>query len=217
MKVLIGVITCHTRDYKEWSNKDHPNERNDRLELIRETWKKLIPENVDVRFFKGISKESPREDEVFLKVPDGYFDLHKKVQAAIIWALDNGYDYFFKCDDDTFLNPAIFKSDIFNYDYSGFAIDQGDYKFVSGFLYLLNKKSMLVIKQELMPTEERVVEDQYIGQVLTKAGIVPHNDIKFRGCICPLCWNDDIIKNKDYYGVQVNPKFELMKQLYLTY
>lgn len=225
MKILVACITCHRYEYLKWSGGIHSNGINpSRIESIRETWKKLLPLGVDFKFFYGRSSEIPKEDEVFLDTGDNYYEVAHKVKSAIRWALDRGYDYFIKCDDDVFLNPLIFRSDMYRYDYYGHVVDQGGYKFTCGFTYLLSKRAMEIIDNTAIENPEygdsfnhsnmMWAEDKWIGYVLGKNGIFPVHDSWFRVCLCDHCWSDKIIENGHYFSIHVTPKFELMERLY---
>ena len=45
---------------------------------------------------------TPKDDEVALPVPDDYFHLVFKTKAMHKWALENGFDFVYKCDTDTY-------------------------------------------------------------------------------------------------------------------
>jgi Galactosyltransferase len=107
-RLLIAVINCHSRD--DWQ------------QAIRYTWLALAPEGVDVRFFRGRGAgREPFADEVFLDCDDSYMGLPEKVQAAMKWGYDNGYDFMLKCDDDVVLDPVrLFNESGFeHHEYSG--------------------------------------------------------------------------------------------------
>ena len=60
----------------------------------------------DVVFFKGWSIYGERaSDEVCLDVDDDYKELKDKVNAIHRWALQRGYEYLWKVDDDVYLRP----------------------------------------------------------------------------------------------------------------
>jgi hypothetical protein len=85
----------------------------------RDTWLKDLCVT-DHKFFLGRPSDQPEADEVFLDVNDSYQGLSLKTQAICRWALDNDFDYVFKCDTDTVVNPWEFVfNDFQNYHYSG--------------------------------------------------------------------------------------------------
>src|ERR1700682_3813263 len=78
-----------------------------RAEAQRLTWIKDVPANgADVKFFLGRGPaRSPEPDEIFLDCHDGYVERKEKIVAICRWALDRGYDYLWKVDDDVYLRP----------------------------------------------------------------------------------------------------------------
>jgi hypothetical protein len=106
MKTLLAIISCHAR----------PQYR----DAQRSTWITMVPKEADYRFFMGPSTSVPKEDEVLLDCDDSYQGLPSKVQAVVLWALDQGYDYVVKVDDDVVLWPTRFmNSGYHNYDFTG--------------------------------------------------------------------------------------------------
>jgi len=89
MRILVACITCH--------------KFRDRADAQRKTW---VPDLVgaDIRFFVG-GGEPERPDEVILPVDDGYRALPEKVKYVFQWALNHGYDWCVKIDDDVYLRP----------------------------------------------------------------------------------------------------------------
>jgi hypothetical protein len=108
MRVLIAVMTC----------------ARDRSFVHREL---LCGHGADVRFFLGQGNENPAEDEVIVGEPDDYYSLPHKVRAAFRWALEQGYDYIFKCDYDTWVDvPALLASGFEGHEYIGLMGDEGE-------------------------------------------------------------------------------------------
>jgi hypothetical protein len=83
-------------------------------ETIRERWGARLSDISDVRFFVGGPRlDDLKIDEVWLDVPDDYSHLSIKTKAICDWTLKNGYNFLFKCDNDT----TIFVTRFRNYDY----------------------------------------------------------------------------------------------------
>ncbi len=78
----------------------------------RETWLARRPEGVRYAFFVGASEQPAGEPDVWaLNAPDTYHGLPEKVRAAFARALgDEGWDWIFKCDDDTFCSLRRLRS-----------------------------------------------------------------------------------------------------------
>lgn len=113
MKVLVAVKSCQ----KDRNQGCHA--------AIRETWGKLLPEWVDVRFFiGGVEKpDNLEKDEIHFQVGDDYSQgLVHKVRAAFSWTVEKGYDFCFFCDTDTYIaSPYWEQSGFEEFDYSGYS------------------------------------------------------------------------------------------------
>ena len=91
MRLLIAIASC--------------GKFRARVQALRDTWIPAV-KDMDVRVFLGHHAE-PGQDEVQLDVPDDYKHLRHKVQAMFRWAVDQGYDYVFKVDDDVLVLPEF--------------------------------------------------------------------------------------------------------------
>jgi hypothetical protein len=164
MRALIAVVSCHSRlKYQQ---------------CIRETWLPLV-KSADVRFFLGPSERLPKNDEVFLECDDSYHGLPSKVRAIVRWALEKGYDYVLKCDDDVVLMPEqMLQVSGFNYyDFSGHKNDDRRYPVPFGFCYWLSRRSMLLIGSSELPSDNN--DEVWVTTVLSKEGIILHHDIRY--------------------------------------
>ena len=106
MKIILAIFSCHKYDYidpkglmKDWFIR--PNV--DRVSALRDTWLKDV--TVDYKIFYGVQpgervNRAPLEDEVFLNAPDDYYHSSQKLKALAQYALEGGYDYVLKIDDD---------------------------------------------------------------------------------------------------------------------
>jgi hypothetical protein len=126
MRVLIAV--CSYQGDAENGNHD----------AIRQTWgKDCAPAGADLRFFVGrrFPEYAPKSNEILIDweqarpcghpfehseegcCPDFWQKLTKEI---LNWSLDNGYDYTFLCENDTFLIPRqLIASGFEKYDFSG--------------------------------------------------------------------------------------------------
>jgi hypothetical protein len=118
MKILIALKTC-CRDLDLGFH-----------EAIRATWGKDFAGKADVRFFTGCGEHQSgfggyQQDETQLDCKDGYDDLPAKTTKIAEWSVQNGYDFTFLCDNDTFIIPhALLGTSFREYDYAGmFGLD----------------------------------------------------------------------------------------------
>lgn len=125
-KILIAIPVCHKFDYTQWESSDSPlydaskawagrpygtdihiSGENNRIAALRDTWLKDIEpfkSHVDYRLFYGEPHSRPAlADEVYLTCPDDYASLPLKTIEICKWAVDQGYDYIFKADDDSYV------------------------------------------------------------------------------------------------------------------
>lgn len=168
---LIAIITCH-----RFKN---------RADAVRATWvpemTSLVAEDkrFDIVFFLGRGEaRNPLPDEVFLDVEDDYKSLPYKVRAAMKWAVDRGYEYVLKCDDDTFIYPERIVHDIPRVPYSGrlnrsmpHLAPKG---WCSGFAYWLSGQALRTIANATKI--DQAAEDLWVGKTLGEVGITctPH-------------------------------------------
>lgn len=188
-KVLIAIPACHRYTYSNQADgRNHKdNASNERVEAVRRTWQKYLPpfeSYVDMKFFYGRGTERlPQSDEVFLDVPDDYLNLPSKVQAIYKYALDNGYDYVFKGDDDTFIYvDRLLASDFQEHDYLGYSTDDpachysGRYA-SGGSGYWLSRKTLEILANFGPPSDW--AEDRWVGKVLLSHEIRVQRDARY--------------------------------------
>lgn len=164
MRILVAVTNC-------WP-------RRQRQEAIRNTWLKNIPPTMDVRFFLGRTPGTVpplKDDEVLVDVDDGYLDLPAKTRAMCRYAREHGYDWLFKCDDDTYVQLQRLERSNFQSlgDYIGRARGSWgrDYPapYASGFSYWLSQRAFTIIADAKLT--EDTAEDRWVGNTLQAAGI----------------------------------------------
>jgi hypothetical protein len=241
VRILISVVTCHSAKYDGEFESDHFDGPNHRAELIRETWKNLVPSEIDLKFFYGRGGV-PKEDEIFLDVADEFHALTRKTQSVILYAFERGYDYLLQVTDDVFVNPALLN---FDKDYSGSIAGhpQLPFKFISGFAWIISRRAMKILAETEVewkdfsefnideyrkitsePDKVKWNDDLWIGRTLFEAGITPQNDPGFAvsipqpKCDIPKC---PCLKSYDLVGelskltaIHITPRFELMEELY---
>lgn len=123
-------------------------------------------------------------EEVRLDVPDDYEHFRPKVQAMFRWAVDQGYDFVFKTDDDVLVIPQRLFSGFTHHDYAGRVrgpsqenvapqiYGRAEAPFCSGFGYWLSNRAARIVANA--PDNGDWAEDRFAGQALFRAGINPY-------------------------------------------
>lgn len=163
-KPLLAVVTCEKFKH--------------RADAQRATWVPLVGDHATVKFFLAKQDRDPSPDEVFLDVPDSYEHLPLKTQAAVKWALENGFDHFVKLDDDTLIMPDRLFAAIPPQDYVGFMNATMPKPWCSGFAYHLSERAMRIVADAPIPQDEWA-EDRFVGGALYDHGIHPMHDGRY--------------------------------------
>lgn len=160
-KTLVGVVSCAQFSHK--------------LASLYDTW---IPDVIEQGFHVDVF------DGRKLEVSDDYLALPYKTKALCNWALDHGYEYLLKIDDDAYVRAAFLKTPSANY--AGIKNEPNDYgwnghpaiaespkgthphPYASGGAYWLSAVSMKTIASA--PVADWA-EDRWVGDTLAKAGI----------------------------------------------
>jgi hypothetical protein len=106
--VLVAVPSCRKDDWSQcpaWIG-DHSSLLDratpaERRQAVRDTWWNRL--NGDHRFFFGHTNDVLLNDEISLPVSDSFRFHCDKNKAMLSWALQQGYEWVFRCDDDTFI------------------------------------------------------------------------------------------------------------------
>ncbi len=173
MKILIAILGCHSRpDYRQ---------------AQRETWIPKIPEWVDWRFFIGEPKTDPMFDEVMLDCPDDYQSLCLKTRAVMQWAVKHGYDWVYKCDDDTYVRPRLLMESGFEkHQYYGWTEGRARCSGSAGIRfewaqggagYWVDKNCVSLLAKYMIEKEH--CEDIAAGMTLASFGIKPIHDERY--------------------------------------
>jgi hypothetical protein len=167
MKLLIAIISCGNAAYRA------------KVQAQRDTWRKDA-EGIDIRVFLGRGAEKLHDDEIILDCDDGYQGLPEKVGLAFAWALDSGYDYCLKADDDSYIQVERLLAAVpVGHDYSGrLRGPSGKWKspYASGFAYWLSRKAMEV---RVKGATTDAAEDRATGNILSAAHVACHHDDRF--------------------------------------
>ena len=118
---------------------------------------------------------TPKDDEVIVPCPDGYFYMSHKTWHSHRWALDHGYDYVFQCFPDTFIDVhKLMKSGYRDHDFIGLDVHKN---FCAGGCgYWLSRKATEAI---LSAPIDDWAEDRWIGNSLKARGIHLHHDGRY--------------------------------------
>lgn len=195
MKVLIAVMTCHRLDYyiddltQDWLKEQRSTDQPTRVNTIRKTWATLVPSVSDpaltLKFFYGnrlrtqsakpnqnprtivatVPDRQPLEDEIFLSCGDQYTQNPAKMKAICKYALDNGYDYIVRCDDDTYFDAVKFFKLNWQHDYAG----SPNGSFVPGGCMTLSADAMKAI---VAAPITNYADDLWIGGVMEQKGML---------------------------------------------
>ena len=109
-------------------------------------------------------------DEIYLPCGDGYVFNSAKMKEICRYAINEGYDYILRVDDDTYVDLLkLLSSDFTDHDYSGAATGA----FHPGSCMFLSRSAMGFIVSARITN---YADDLWIGQVMENAGI-PRHDI----------------------------------------
>lgn len=168
-RTLIAVVSCHARPIPR--------------ELLRSTWVPRVPQGIDLRFFLGTKPLETggfvaQNDEVFLPCDDSYNGLPEKVQRIFRWALEQGYDYCMKLDEDVCLLPEQWAKGFLRVDFSGRPnMSQPGYLCPWGFAYVLSKRSMGIVCKASLPRDNN--DEQWVAQTLAPYGVGLSTDSRY--------------------------------------
>lgn len=166
MRILVAVESCKANRHLH--------------QAMLDTWLSKLPLFVDFKFFIGGINE-PEDSEVWVPCLDSYDNLAVKTRGICRWASDQSYDFLFKCDTDTVVNPNRLLSSGFESFYytGGFNEDilpvslnntlpqfKGQkIQFASGGAgYWLNRRAMITVANGLVTSSP--AEDVYVAGIL---------------------------------------------------
>jgi galactosyltransferase len=193
MKILVGITTARKFKYAAGDQAGHRDSpTNPRIQAVLDTWYRAWAEKysdkINVRLFVGTGDQEVRfPNLVELGCPDGYYDLPAKVKAMFKWALDAGYDYVAKVDDDVYVRCPNLLKFFQPVDYCGYELESNTDKWASGAAYVVSRRAMqLVVDTPWDPTWNSA-EDQMVGRILAGNGIGLVHDHRYLCCHCDTC------------------------------
>lgn len=144
---------------------------------IRDTW--LRQWKPDHRFVYGNQRGEPRDEgEIVVEddTEDSYHSAARRTRGAAQYMLDNGYDFMFKTDVDTYVSvPRLFATPFWDHDYYGYIVD-GSYYCSGGSGFWISRKGAHALAAAL---PQNGYEDVWVGETLVKAGIHAAHDKSF--------------------------------------
>ena len=193
-KLLIAIPACHKFEYgrceseyspdyaanKPWNRaslepKIHVLRKNDRVNAIRDTWAKDIEpfkNRVTLRFVYGEPhNRAALPDEIFLEgIPDDYESLPLKTVAIAKHTVENGYDFVFKCYDNTavYMDRLVRELIENRFDYAGWCNAKAC---MAGPGYFLSKRACKILATQ-GSNPGRGTEDVWISKIMD------HNNVK---------------------------------------
>ncbi len=193
-KILVAVYTCHKFDYVDPAGLSQDwfvRPKVDRLSAVRDTWLKEIPWDYKIFYGRGGTRP-PLEDEVYLSAPDDYRHASMKTKAIIEYALQHGYDYLLKIDDDVYpiferLQQVPLTSDYIG---GGGPIFRNEY--CAGTTYWLSKKAMQILQNCGCGVWQ---EDLWVGRSLYNKGIRCRFDDRYY--IAPMTKTNQYISSEE--------------------
>lgn len=141
-------------------------------QAVRETWLTGCP-YPHVFVHSGEKRDGWLPDELFTGTPDDYFEYMQMNRASMQYALDQGFDYIFHCDRDTYARPENFAVTRFeHYDYMGYPLSSPNHP---GLIYGSGGAGCFFSRKAMQAIVDSTVHDPYgdiaVGMALADAGI----------------------------------------------
>lgn len=212
-KLLIAIPFCHQYHYSFLANHLHNDRQGCRIDALRATWLQDVADfpNVEYRIFygRGAGREA-LSDEVFLDCDDSYVGLPQKVRLICCWALDHGFSWLYKCDDDTFcFVDRLLSGEFEKHDQVGFKLPGEHTYIVGGPGYTLSTPAMMAVSRDTVTGH---AEDLWVGSTLRKYGLDRHRDLRFlSGLSNHYIDVDRLPANHNYIGLHAVTKEGMLK------
>jgi hypothetical protein len=193
-RILIAVPACQQLDYGAWESEQSPkfdrakayrgeaygtdihiSGPNPRVDAVRGTWFKdtaAHEHHATARFFYGKPfVGEPKADEVLLDVGSDYASLPLRTQAICKYALEQGYDYLYKCDDDTAVYVDRLVREIMDGICGDYAGCLNDNVCTGGPGYITSRRGMAAVAKAGTP--DHWAEDCWVAKVMGNNSIYP--------------------------------------------
>lgn len=164
MKILVSVLS--KKDNGVYSNLEN---------VIRNTWLKNKPDNIDVIFYYGDSKNNELiGDKLSLNIVDTYQNISHKTLLMYNYLYENSnkYDYIFRTNLSSYLDLDLLNEFIkdkpLNKFYCGIIGQYGEVKFASGSGYFISKDILEFIYKNKDRWDINVIDDVALGKLLSK-------------------------------------------------
>lgn len=170
-RLLIGVVSCG------WHSV--------RREACKNTWLNAVASHPDVQavFVAGldcIDQPVLVDDTLYVPADEEYEFLPQKTFWLAFWACRNGFDFLFKCDDDTFVQIDRLVDVVRNEppcDYRGYGVAPGIGAGGAG--YLLSARAIRKIAEAIFLATAIGAEDVLVSKILAETGIDLKKDARF--------------------------------------
>jgi hypothetical protein len=182
-RILLAIFSCHEYKYERVGCRDWFNRPvTDRISGIRESWLRDV--KTDYKIFKGFGNgRIPQDDEIWLPCLDDYFHSADKLREMFKYALNQGYNRIFKCDDDVWVYYDRLMSNIPTADYVGSgrgwdveSCSRFPTTFAPGFSVWYSKRAMETL---IKAPASYWCEDRWAGESLKRAGINLTTDFRY--------------------------------------
>jgi hypothetical protein len=139
-----------------------------------------------------ITSHALQNDEIALRIPDGYMYASYKLRESCRWALSNNFDFIFQCLTDTYVVPSrLLASGFEKFDYLGTANNERT-ALGGGPGFWLSEKSMRFITDAPV---NRWNYDGWVGDILRENKVELQHDSRYTNFgldVSPLKDNDAI-------------------------
>jgi hypothetical protein len=175
MKWLIAVGSCEA--YERKGNND----------AMRNTWLEEASKlGIPHRFFHGFGA-TQKDDVVIVPCDDSYGGLMQKDKWMYAWAIEQGYDYVYRCDHDSYCRPErLLKCEFEKYDLAGCKGPMNSIEGGPGF-FISNRACQIYVDEIEEACKGHVIQGKYVdtdyhnsylNDWWTTALVTDHNLIK---------------------------------------
>lgn len=198
-KIFLAIISCHKNA--------------SRVKILRETWLPTLSQYPYIEYKIFVGKCAPGflhlegDDVVQLDCSDDYDHLPQKMLTIFKHSYENyNFDYFFKCDDDNYLDLSLFdyKKDLLPY--SGLGIIK--YGFIPGCFYIHKRNTIKYFLDHADEVPETGAEDVIFADIFKSL----QNDFSNFNCLVK-CRDTD----RFYGDVMFNRLLDIRKSFITTY